>query len=303
MYSRNVSSGSWPIRSARRLATPLTAPALESRRARALDRRVHLARRDDLVGQLLGRELGGRRGSPGARRRSPTKRGRRRFAAPGMIPSLRAGSVQRRALLGEDVVDGQQQLAAAADRVRLRGGDPQLLGLRPRLSPRIDLVHEPEVADREEQVGDLAAVEVGEVQAGAEDAPAGVARVLDDAAAQHADLDRGSSRTRSIAASSGPVRRVVLGVEVARVAQLDRCRRCRRALDGRGAEVDAARCARTPRRCSSASVVGRSITSIRCAAASGWASTWPSSWPCAISQPSLSFCRRSRSRRRSRGSA
>src|ERR1700752_4375606 len=92
-------------------------------------------------------------------RRSPTKRGSRRFAAPGMIPSLRAGSVQRQGwsakmwwvggnrregalaaagLLGDDVVGRQQQLAGAADRVRLRRADPQLL--HPRLAqPAIDL--------------------------------------------------------------------------------------------------------------------------------------------------------------------
>ena len=137
-----------------------------------------------------------------------------------MIPSLRAGSVQRRALLGEDVVDGQQQLAAAADRVRLGGGDPQLLDLG-LAQPAEDLVHEPEVADREEQVGDLAAVEVREVQAGAEDALAGVARVLDDAAAQHADLDRRVEQDEVDRGLERAGRRVVLGVEVARVAQLD----------------------------------------------------------------------------------
>ena len=42
MYSRKMSSGSWAIRSARRLATPLTAPALARSAARALERRVHL---------------------------------------------------------------------------------------------------------------------------------------------------------------------------------------------------------------------------------------------------------------------
>ena len=121
-------------------------------------------------------------------RRSPTKRGSRRFAAPGMIPSLRAGSVQRQPCSARMWSTRQQQLAAAADRVRLGRGDPQLLRLR-LAQAAIDLVDQPEVADREEQVGDLAAVEVGEVQAGAEDPPAGVARVLDDAAAQHRDLD------------------------------------------------------------------------------------------------------------------
>ena len=137
-----------------------------------------------------------------------------------MIPSLRAGSVQRQPCSAMMWSIAQQQLAAAADRVRLRGGDPQLLD--PRLAqPAVDLVDEPEVADREEQVGDLAAVEVGEVQAGAEDAPAGVALVLDDAAAQHADLDRVVEQHEIDRGLERRDRRVVLGVEVARVAQLD----------------------------------------------------------------------------------
>ena len=172
-------------------------------------------------------------------RRSPTKRGSRRFAAPGMIPSLRAGSVQRQPCLGEDVVDGQQQLAAAADRERLRRRDPQLLRLR-LAEAAVDLVHEAEVADREEQVGDLAAVEVGEVQPGAEDAPPGVARVLDDAAAQHRDLDLRVERSaRSMPASNGPV--VVSssalrwrGLRSSTVPTLPVAR------DRRGAEVDVA---------------------------------------------------------------
>ena len=135
-------------------------------------------------------------------------------------PLVAGGQRAAAALLGEDVVDAQQQLAAAADRERLRRGDPQLLRLR-LAEAAVDLVHEPEVADREEQVGDLAAVEVGEVQARAEDPPAGVARMLDDAAAQHRDLHLRVADQQVDAGLQRPGGRVVLGVEVARVAQLD----------------------------------------------------------------------------------
>ena len=94
MYSRKTSSGSWPMRSARRLATPLTSAGagqrLDARRSSAAS--ISPAS-DDLVAPApsgVGLELAaGQDRLP--RRRSPTKRGSRRFAAPGMIPSLRAG--------------------------------------------------------------------------------------------------------------------------------------------------------------------------------------------------------------------
>ena len=161
-----------------------------------------------------------------------------------MMPSLRAGSVQRVPASIRLWSTVEQQLAAAADRERLRGGDPQLLA---RVVGRAlgvgeaaeDLVHEAEVAHGEEQVGDLAAVEVREVQAGAEDAPAGVARVLDDAAPQHRDLDLGVEQREVDRGLQRAGRRVVLGVEVARVAQLDGADLAG-AGDRRRAEVDVA---------------------------------------------------------------
>ena len=190
MYSRKMSSGSWPIRSARRLATPLTAPA----RDEVAPRGARSPRPSRPAATISSASSSGASSRPERiawrARRSPTKRGSRRFAAPGMIPSLRAGSVQRQpcsAMMWSTVSSSWQPppiayvSAAAIHSFSPRGS----------LEPAEDLVHEPEVADREEQVGDLAAVEVREVQAGAEDAPAGVARVLDDAAAQHADLDLG----------------------------------------------------------------------------------------------------------------
>ena len=184
-------------------------------------------------------------------RRSPTKRGSRRFAAPGMIPSLRAGSVQRvpaSARMWSTTSSSWQpppiaNVSAAAIHSFSTSGCAQ---------PAEHLVDETEVSHGEEQVGDLAAVEMREVQAGAEDPLAGVARVLDDAAAQDADLDRRVEQDevdRRFERAGGGV---VLGVEVARVAQLDGAD-VAGSRDGRGPEIDAARSASNSAWCSSAS--------------------------------------------------
>ena len=187
-------------RSARRLATPLTAPAL-SRSARACARSPRPSRPARRSRRPAPRAASSRPERIAWRaRRSPTKRGSRRFAAPGMMPSLRAGQRAAAALprrrMWSTVSSSWQpppiaNVSAAAIHSFSTSGCAEAAE---------DLVHEAEVADREEQVGDLAAVEVREVQAGAEDAPAGVARVLDDAAAQHA-------RSRSASSSSSEVDR------------------------------------------------------------------------------------------------
>ena len=115
----------------------------------------------------------------------------------------------------------------------------------------VELVDVAEVADQVEQEVDPALVEVREVDARAEDAPAGVAGVVDHAAAHHA---RPRSRGRA-APGRRPLGRTergsVLGVEVARVDQLDDARA---AGAGDGARPgrrrrwrEAARGARAPR--------------------------------------------------------
>ena len=78
----------------------------------------------------------------------------------------------------------------------------------------------------EEQERDLAVVEPGQVEAGPEHAR--VARVVDQAAAQHAELDLGVEQDQVDRALRGGERRVVLGVEVARVAQLEHAGAARR---------------------------------------------------------------------------
>ncbi len=128
---------------------------------------------------------------------------------PGDDPLAARRQEQARAALGHDVVHHVQQLAGAADRVGLDARHPQLLGralglARPvlgRAQPAEELVDVPEVAVDVEQVADAALVEVRQVDPRAEDAASRVARVVDDAAAEHGDLDAGSSRARSTAVS------------------------------------------------------------------------------------------------------
>ena len=89
------------------------------------------------------------------------KRASRRFAKPGMMPSLRAGRVMK-ASARPDVVHAQQQLAAAADRERVDRGDPRLLdatavdfvgnAVGRREAPH-HLVHVAEIADKKPEKG------------------------------------------------------------------------------------------------------------------------------------------------------
>ena len=168
-------------------------------------------------------------------RRSPTKRGRRRFAAPGMIPSLRAGSVQRvpcSARMWSTTSSSWQPPPIA----NVSAAAIQSFSVSRPAEAAVDLVDEAEIPDREEQVGDLAAVEVGEVQAGAEDAPIRVARVVDRSAPQDRDLDLRVEEDEVDRGFQRAGRRVVLGVEVARVSELDRAD-VAASGDGGGAEV------------------------------------------------------------------
>ena len=75
-----------------------------------------------------------------------------------------------------------------------------------------------------------------EVDPGAEDALAGVARVIDDRAAQHADLGLGIEQDQVDGRLGRAERGAVLGVEVALVAELEHGR-TPLPRDARGAEV------------------------------------------------------------------
>src|SRR6185437_11533693 len=87
--------------------------------------------------------------------------------------------------------------------------------------PAVELVDVAHVAGEVEEEGDQAAIEVGEVDPGSEDAPARVAGVVDDAAAEDPDLDLGIQEDEVDGGLGGGQRGGVLGVEVARVAQLE----------------------------------------------------------------------------------
>ena len=237
MYSRKTSSGSWPTRSA------AVGDAADRPGAGRGPRRGAASAASISPGSTISSASSSGCSSEPERiawraRRSPTKRGSRRFAAPGMIPSLRAGSVQRqcRARTG----CGRRTAAAGSRRRSRTSRRRRSTACRAVAAPE-DLVDEPEVADREEQVGDLAAVEVGEVQAGAEDPAAGVARVLDDAAAQHADLDLVVEQQRG--RSPPPAARCVVSSSALRWRGLrsSTMPTVPRALDVRLAEVDRAR--------------------------------------------------------------
>ena len=129
-------------------------------------------------------------------------------------------------------------------------GDPQLLGRLLRLvrtklvgaQPAEELVHVAEVARDEEHEVEPAVVEVREVEAGAEDPLARVARVADDGAAYDTDLHVGVEQ-REVDRRLGRRQGVaVLGVEMAVVPDLD-VGDPPASLEIRAAEIGDARCA------------------------------------------------------------
>ena len=85
----------------------------------------------------------------------------------------------------------------------------------------------------------LAVVEARQVEPGPEDPPPRVPRVVELPAAQHADLDLGVEQHEVDGGLERRERGVVLGVEMARVAQLDEAG-APAALDRGAAEVDPA---------------------------------------------------------------
>src|SRR5215831_2216988 len=96
----------------------------------------------------------------------------------------------------------------------LRGGD----------DTPVDLVDIAEVAEQVEEEVDAPVVEVGEVDTGSEHPHARVARMLRHPAAYHPDLDGRVEQDQVDAALGRGERRLVLGVEMARVAQLEDAR-------------------------------------------------------------------------------
>src|SRR5208282_6081944 len=100
--------------------------------------------------------------------------------------------------LGDHAVHDAKELAATADGERLDGREPRLLdevlellivGFRAPVTA-IELVHQAELAlDQKIDERNLTVIKMREVDAGVEDAAAGMLRMLHGAAAQDADLD------------------------------------------------------------------------------------------------------------------
>ncbi len=126
----------------------------------------------------------------------------------------------------DDVVHDEQRLAVTADCKIVEGGDPGLLNARPvdvvRQGVRAcdaaeHLVHIAEVALYVPDEGYLAAIEVGQVDAGAENAPAVIFGMIDLAAADDGDFCR-RIKDRDVDCNLHLVqRRPILGVQVARI--------------------------------------------------------------------------------------
>ena len=213
------------------------------------DRRVHLVGRLD---HLVAEQVAVRRprleleaGEDRLPRQPVSHRPRQpQVGRAGEDPLLACREVEPRTARRDHVVDRVQDLAGAADREGLDGGHPELLGRLLRLSgpvllraqPAEELVHVAEVARDEEQVVDAAVVQVREVEACAEDPPAGVARVADDRAADDADLHLGVEQRQVDGDLGGRERVAVLRVQVAVVADLE-IRRLSAALEIRPAEI------------------------------------------------------------------
>ncbi len=147
---------------------------------------------------------------------------------------------------GDDEIHGQQDLAVTADCKTLDRRDPGLLrrravdvigkNLRARDAAQ-EFVHEAELALDEPDKWNLALIEMRQVDAAAEQAPAGVFRVLDRGAAQHRDVARGIE-DRDIDGGLHVVDGgLILGIEKTRIVR-DQMNRAAVALDPRRTEIE-----------------------------------------------------------------
>src|SRR5262249_51081728 len=175
-----MSSGSCATRNARRLPAALTTPELVS----PLTTRSTAASISPVstissqISRPSGLSQSSRRSYWIACRamRSPVKRGKRILAAPGMMPSLRAGKVRN--ALRRKMANPRQGLAVAADGKGFDRRDPRLLdGVAAELvgwrvvgegKPAIDLVDVAEIALEIPNERDAAVIEMREIDAGAE---------------------------------------------------------------------------------------------------------------------------------------
>ena len=214
-----------------------------------------------------------------------------------MIPSFRAGSVMIGIVGGEHVVHAtssswQWPPMAKASTAAIHGFSMprpcDVVGQRLRRRDAAEeLVDVADVARDEPDERDLAAIEMGEVDAGAEDVAVAIFRMLDLAAAEHGDVARavedgdvdGNLRPRE--------GRVVLGVEEARVGRGE-VHRLALPLEPGRTEIEHAVVRRTREAASALSGRGKSMAWQRCEPACSLASTWARKMPWSISTPSLS---------------
>src|SRR5260221_6911692 len=216
------------------------------------DRRVHRIRLDDLVADKAA--FGAVAVQPPPRHdrlpgdavagEAPQAQIRR----PGYDAFLARRQRQIGVARGDDVVHDEKILAAAADREGVDRRDPRFLdGLSDRLVGRgilpretaEDLVHHAHVALQIPDIGDLAEIEMGQVDAGGEHPAAAIFRMLDGVAAQHRDLGSGIEYSEVDRGFDRVDRRGVLGVGKARMPHLHEPGLAD-ALHARGAKIDRA---------------------------------------------------------------
>ena len=167
-----------------------------------------------------------------------------------MIPSFSRGQRHEGIGAGDDVVHAKQELAVAADGKRVDRRDPRLLDATPahvvgqqvgRRDAAEDLVNVTKFTPREPEERDLAAIEMREIDAGAEHAPAAILRLVDRAAPQHDDAARRVERGDIDCDFHLIERRVVFGIEEAGID---------------GGEMDRAPLAMQPRRAKIENTIG-----------------------------------------------
>ena len=188
-----------------------------------------------------------------------------RDAVAGETPQPQIGRARDDALLArrqrhigvarrQHVIERQQKLAAAADGKALDDADPRFLDraagefvgalVRPRHAAE-QLVDEPHVALDVPDIGNLAAIEVRQVDAGREQVAAAIFRVLHGSAAQHRDIGVAIERGDVDRDFEAVERGLVLGVEKPRIAH-GHDRRLAAALKRRAFERERALFGETP---------------------------------------------------------
>ncbi len=141
-------------------------------------------------------------------------------------PFLACGKRHVGVAAGNHIIHRQKILAAAADRPAVHRGDPGLFSrpsvnfvgaCRARRNPTEHLVHHPHVAADVPEIGNLAVVDMSEIDPARKNLAAFVFRMIDDTAAQYTDLAQWVD-DRDIGGRFGIAERVIiLGIEETRI--------------------------------------------------------------------------------------